>query len=71
MNTFSFSGIYYKKNVGKYINFDVYYIIIKNEMDINPSYDNKHKANTKAFTNADPNATHTVTIISIFDKVKK
>ena len=40
-------------------------------MDINSSYDNKYKANTKAFTNADPNATHMVTISSIFDKVKK
>ena len=40
-------------------------------MDINPSYYNKHRADTKAFTNAEPNATHMVTIISIFDKVKK
>ena len=43
----------------------------KNKKDINPSYDNKHKANTNAYTNADPNASHIVTIISIFDKVKK
>ena len=55
----------------KCIDFDLYYIIIKNEKDINPSYANKHKANTKAFTNTYPNATHMVTIISIFDKVKK
>ena len=40
-------------------------------MDINPNYDNKYKANTNAFTNADLNTTHMVTIISIFDKVKK
>ena len=40
--------------------FNVYHIIIKNEKDIKPSYDNKHNANTKAFTNAEPNATHMV-----------
>ena len=40
-------------------------------MDINPSYDNKHKANAKAFTNVEINTTHMVTIISIFDNVKK
>ena len=35
----------YYKNVGKYKKFDVYYFIIKNEKDINPSYGDNHKAN--------------------------
>ena len=59
------------KKFRKIYKFDVYYINIKKEKDINPSYDNKYKANTKAFINADLNATHMVIIISIFDKVKK
>ena len=50
---------------------DSYYFLIKNEKDINPSYDDNHKANAWCLINANINATHVAKIASIFDKVKK
>ena len=65
------NGIYHKKNVVKYKKFDSHYFIIKNEKDINPSYDDNHKPNDGCLINDNTNATYVAKIVSIFDKVKK
>ena len=36
-----------RKNIGKYKKFEIYFNIIINEKDINPSYDGDNKTNTQ------------------------